>query len=182
MPKTPEPSTKKNVRGAESNGKKAPAGKNGANGNGHGKSTAKASVNPAKAVLKSQSASGVKTAKSAPASASKNGTKVISPELAKKEGELRELETKLNSREVGLIEREIKTLRVQEEVDRLRPLSGLYRVVKAMATERRLDSLLDVITRETQMMLKCDRCLDTAPSEFRLLVPVSSVSARALLK
>ena len=27
-----------------------------------------------------------------------------------------------------------------------------------MATERRLDSLLDVITRETQMMLKCDRC------------------------
>jgi HD-GYP domain-containing protein (c-di-GMP phosphodiesterase class II) len=158
MPKTPEPSTKKNVRGAESNGKKAPAGKNGANGNGHGKSTAKASVNPAKAVLKSQSASGVKTAKSAPASASKNGTKVISPELAKKEGELRELETKLNSREVGLIEREIKTLRVQEEVDRLRPLSGLYRVVKAMATERRLDSLLDVITRETQMMLKCDRC------------------------
>ncbi|MFX9718475.1 hypothetical protein ABTO87_18060, partial [Acinetobacter baumannii] len=70
-------------------------------------------------------------------------------ELLKKEGELRELETKLNNREVGLIEREIKSLRVQEEVDRLRPLSGLYRVVKAMATERRLDSLLDVITRET---------------------------------
>jgi HD-GYP domain-containing protein (c-di-GMP phosphodiesterase class II) len=82
----------------------------------------------------------------------------VPSELQKKEGELRELEAQLNNREVLLIEREIKSLRVQEEVDRLRPLSGLYRVVKAMATERRLDSLLDVITRETQMMLKCDRC------------------------
>ncbi len=71
---------------------------------------------------------------------------------------LRKLESDLNNREVNLIEREIKSLRAQEELDRLRPLSGLYRVVKAMATERRLDSLLDVITRETQMMLKCDRC------------------------
>ncbi|HEY9676978.1 MAG TPA: HD domain-containing phosphohydrolase [Drouetiella sp.] len=73
-------------------------------------------------------------------------------------GELKKIETDLNNREVQLIEREIKSLRLQEELDRLRPLSGLYRVVKAMATERRLDSLLNVITRETQMMLKCDRC------------------------
>jgi len=71
---------------------------------------------------------------------------------------LKQMETDLNKREVALIEREIKSLRLQEELDRLRPLSGLYRVVKAMATERRLDSLLDVVTRETQMMLKCDRC------------------------
>ncbi|HEY9773277.1 MAG TPA: HD domain-containing phosphohydrolase [Planktothrix sp.] len=71
---------------------------------------------------------------------------------------VREIESNLNKREVELIEREIKSLRLQEELDRLRPLSGLWRVVKAMATERRLDSLLDVITRETQMMLKCDRC------------------------
>ena len=71
---------------------------------------------------------------------------------------LKQMETDLNKREVALIEREIKSLRLQEELDRLRPLSGLYRVVKAMATERRLDSLLDVVTRETQVMLKCDRC------------------------
>lgn len=71
---------------------------------------------------------------------------------------LREFEEELNRREVSLIEREIKTIRMQEELDRLRPLSGLYRVVKAMATERRLDSLLDTITRETQTMLKADRC------------------------
>lgn len=71
---------------------------------------------------------------------------------------LREIESDLNKREVSLIGREIKVLRMQEELDRLRPLSGLYRVVKAMATERRLDSLLDAITRETQMMLRCDRC------------------------
>lgn len=75
-----------------------------------------------------------------------------------REKELKELEGDLNKREVSLIEREIKALRLQEELDRLRPLSGLYRVVKAMATERRLDSLLDAITRETQSMLKCDRC------------------------
>lgn len=75
-----------------------------------------------------------------------------------KEGALKEFEEELNKREVALIEREIKTIRMQEELDRLRPLSGLYRVVKAMATERRLDSLLDTITRETQNMLKADRC------------------------
>ena len=75
-----------------------------------------------------------------------------------REQSLRQIESDLNKREVGLIEREIKSLRLQEELDRLRPLSGLYRVVRAMATERRLDSLLEVITRETQMMLKCDRC------------------------
>ncbi len=72
--------------------------------------------------------------------------------------DLSQFEEELNRREVSLIEREIKTIRMQEELDRLRPLSGLYRVVKAMATERRLDSLLDTITRETQAMLKADRC------------------------
>jgi transcriptional regulator with GAF, ATPase, and Fis domain len=77
---------------------------------------------------------------------------------AKSQAALSELENELNSREIAIIEREIKSLRLQEEVDRLRPLSGLYRVVKAMATERRLDSLLDTITRETQSIVKCDRC------------------------
>lgn len=47
--------------------------------------------------------------------------------------DLRTFEEDLNKREIGLIEREIKSLRLQEELDRLRPLSGLYRVVKAMA-------------------------------------------------
>jgi HD-GYP domain-containing protein (c-di-GMP phosphodiesterase class II) len=68
------------------------------------------------------------------------------------------LQEDLDKREIALIEREIKALRLQEELDRLRPLSGLYRVVKAMATERRLDSLLETITRETQSIVKCDRC------------------------
>lgn len=83
------------------------------------------------------------------------------------EDKIRQIESDLNKREVSLIEREIKSLRLQEEVDRLRPLSGLYRVVKAMATERRLDSLLEVITRETQMMLKCDRCSVWVLDQFR---------------
>src|SRR5215210_5821308 len=51
-----------------------------------------------------------------------------------KEVALRQLESDLSKREIGLIEREIKVLGLQKEVDRLRPLSGLYRVVKAMAT------------------------------------------------
>src|SRR5471030_2138429 len=59
---------------------------------------------------------------------------------AKSPAALADLENELNNREIAIIEREIKSLRLQEEVDRLRPLSGLYRVVKAMATERRLDS------------------------------------------
>ncbi|MBZ0187900.1 MAG: GAF domain-containing protein, partial [Candidatus Obscuribacterales bacterium] len=75
-----------------------------------------------------------------------------------KEQSLNEFEEGLNKREVALIEREIKTIRMQEELDRLRPLSGLYRVVKAMATERKLDALLETITRETQNMLNADRC------------------------
>ena len=85
---------------------------------------------------------------------------VISPaaKIALDEGALSALENDLNNREIAIIEREIKSLRLQEELDRLRPLSGLYRVVKAMATERRLDSLLDTITRETQSIVKCDRC------------------------
>ena len=77
---------------------------------------------------------------------------------ARDKKDLKEWEEELNKREVALIDREIKNIRLHEEVDRLRPLSGLYRVVKAMARERRLDSLLETITRETQMMLQADRC------------------------
>lgn len=94
------------------------------------------------------------TAKTADSKKSAKGGK----EPKEKGKELKEFEEELNRREVSLIEREIKTIRMQEELDRLRPLSGLYRVVKAMATERRLDSLLETITRETQTMLKADRC------------------------
>ncbi len=87
-----------------------------------------------------------------------------------REDALRKLESDLSKREIALIEREIKFLSLQQEIDRLRPLSGLYRVVKAMATERKLESLLDVITRETTTMLKCDRCsvfvLDTHHGEL----------------
>src|SRR5262249_46220368 len=79
-------------------------------------------------------------------------------EAAEHEQSLRKLEADLTKREVELIEREIKLIGMQHEIDQLRPLSGLYRVVKAMATERKLESLLDVITRETQQILKCDRC------------------------
>ena len=75
-----------------------------------------------------------------------------------REDSLRKLESDLSKREIGLIEREIKLLSLQQEIDRLRPLSGLYRVVKAMATERKLESMLEVITRETASMLRCDRC------------------------
>ena len=80
------------------------------------------------------------------------------PKSKPKEKSLKKIEEELNQREVALIEREIKTIRLQEELDRLRPLSGLYRVVKSMATERKLDPLLETITRETQSMLKADRC------------------------
>lgn len=76
----------------------------------------------------------------------------------KKATKLANWEDELNKREVGLIEREMKSFRMQEELDRLRPLSGLYRVVKAMATERRLTSLLETVARETQSMLRADRC------------------------
>src|SRR5262249_5290626 len=79
-------------------------------------------------------------------------------DLAERQEALRKLETNLAKREVELIERELKCYALQQEVDRLRPLSGLYRVVKSMATERKLERLLENITRETQSMLKCDRC------------------------
>lgn len=97
---------------------------------------------------------------------------------------LNKFEAELNKREVDLIEREIKSLRQQEELDRLRPLSGLYRVVRAMASERRLDSLLDVITRETQVMLKCDRCsvfvLDAPAAELWTQVAQGLVGHRMI--
>src|SRR5262249_49703699 len=79
-------------------------------------------------------------------------------DLTARQEALRKLETDLAKREVELIERELKCYALQQEVDRLRPLSGLYRVVKAMATDRKLERLLESITRETQSMLKCDRC------------------------
>ncbi|MBC7998683.1 MAG: GAF domain-containing protein [Leptolyngbya sp.] len=97
---------------------------------------------------------------------------------------LTKFEAELNKREVDLIEREIKSLRQQEELDRLRPLSGLYRVVRAMASERRLDSLLDVITRETQVMLRCDRCsvfvLDAQAAELWTQVAMGLVGHRMI--
>jgi len=130
MAKTPDPSVKKKDRKASA---KAPA-----------KDTGKTKY------LKESRKPDESAAKAS------QGTAATTPR--ENEEDLRKLESDLNKREVSLIEREIKALRLQEELDRLRPLSGLYRVVKAMATERRLDSLLDVITRETQMMLKCDRC------------------------
>ncbi len=76
---------------------------------------------------------------------------------SEQEEALRKLESDLTRRELDLIEREIKCAGLQRELDQLRPLSGLYRVVKAMATERKLEALLDVITRETRQILKCDR-------------------------
>lgn len=79
-------------------------------------------------------------------------------EIFAKEDSLRKLESDLTKREIDLLERAIKCNALYHEIEQLRPLSGLYRVVKAMATERKLDSLLDVITRETQQILKCDRC------------------------
>jgi len=68
------------------------------------------------------------------------------------------LSSTLTQQELALVERKIKVMGMQEELNRLRPLSGLYRVIKAMTTERRLESLLDVITKETQSILNCDRC------------------------
>lgn len=78
--------------------------------------------------------------------------------LAGRENTLQAMESELNKRELALIEREIRALHMQEELEHLRPLSGLYRVVKAMAKERKLEKILEVITRETQVMLNCDRC------------------------
>lgn len=89
---------------------------------------------------------------------SKTSDKLPKIDPKNKEESLRKIEEDLNNREVALIEREMKTIRVQEELDRLRPLSGLYRVVQSMAIERKLDALLETITRETQSMLKADRC------------------------
>src|SRR5437868_1618340 len=66
--------------------------------------------------------------------------KVEVTRIVEREEALRKLESDLSKREIGLIEREIKILSLQQEIDRLRPLSGLYRVVKAMATERKLES------------------------------------------
>ncbi len=68
------------------------------------------------------------------------------------------LTSKLTKQELALVERKIKAMGMEEELKRLRPLSGLYRVIKAMTTERRLESLLEVITKETQSILNCDRC------------------------
>jgi len=68
------------------------------------------------------------------------------------------LTSELTKKELALVERTIRSMGMEEELKRLRPLSGLYRVIKALTTERRLESLLDVITKETQSILNCDRC------------------------
>src|SRR5271156_2748757 len=65
---------------------------------------------------------------------------------------------RVSKQKLPLVEKAIKSTSMQEELEHLRPLAGLYRVVKVMAVERRLDSLLKVITRETQIILNCDRC------------------------
>src|SRR5271154_4999930 len=57
-----------------------------------------------------------------------------------------------------LVKKDTKNMTAKEELEHLRPLAGIYRVIQIMATERRLDSLLDVITKETQSILNCDRC------------------------
>lgn len=77
--------------------------------------------------------------------------------LTEKERSLKELEAQLNKREINLVERELKILHLADELKNLKPLNGLYRVIKAMTTERRLDSLLDVIAKETKSILECDR-------------------------
>jgi len=68
------------------------------------------------------------------------------------------LNAKSTKQELALVERKIRAMGMEEELNRLRPLSGIYRVIKAMTTERKLESLLDVITKETQSILNCDRC------------------------
>jgi HD-GYP domain-containing protein (c-di-GMP phosphodiesterase class II) len=77
--------------------------------------------------------------------------------LRAREKELKLVEAELTAREVEVIDREIKCLGLTQELEKLKPLSGLYRVVKAMSTERHFDSLLGVIAQETKDMLKCDR-------------------------
>ncbi len=64
----------------------------------------------------------------------------------------------LNEREIAIVEQKIRIMGMQEELKRLSPLAGIYRVIKAMATERRLESLLEVITQETRSILTCERC------------------------
>ena len=55
--------------------------------------------------------------------APKNGESTVNKKA--KESTLSAREDELNKREVNLIEREMKSFRMQEELDRLRPLSGL---------------------------------------------------------
>ncbi len=81
----------------------------------------------------------------------------VSQDLAQKEESLRKLEADLARREVDIIEKEIKHYSMQQELDKLRPLSGVYRVLQAMATERKLDKLLEVIARETRSILNYGR-------------------------
>jgi HD-GYP domain-containing protein (c-di-GMP phosphodiesterase class II) len=76
---------------------------------------------------------------------------------SKKEELLAQTERRLNLREIALIERELLCMHKQDELVRMKPLSGLYRVVKAMAKERKLEALLEVITVESQAILDCDR-------------------------
>ena len=63
-----------------------------------------------------------------------------------------------NRNDIILVEQKIKIMGLQEQIKQLSPLSGIYRVIKAMTTERQLESLLEVITKETRSILNCDRC------------------------
>jgi HD-GYP domain-containing protein (c-di-GMP phosphodiesterase class II) len=105
-------------------------------------------------------------------------------DLERRRQGLAKLEAELNQREISLIEREIRYLQGQAEIERLRPLSGLYRVVKAMARERKLDNLLEAITRETQSMLDCDRLsvfvLDTGKGELWTQIAQGLIGQRVI--
>lgn len=77
---------------------------------------------------------------------------------------------RVNKQKLLLAEKDAKNMTAAEELEYLRPLAGIYRVIQIMATERRLDSLLKVITKETQAILNCDRCslfiLDKSKAEL----------------
>ena len=77
---------------------------------------------------------------------------------------------RISKQKPSLAQEDNKDITAAKELEYLRPLAGIYRVIQIMATERRLDSLLKVITRETQSILNCDRCsvfiLDKSKAEL----------------
>jgi HD-GYP domain-containing protein (c-di-GMP phosphodiesterase class II) len=96
--------------------------------------------------------------------ASKNKARLLKPAPNKSDiqARIKQAETPQSPldqtrKEVEIVERELKIYTLQQEVEQLRPLSGLYRVIKAVATEQGLEPLLEVIANESKSMLKCDR-------------------------